>query len=439
MSAFISIITVVICLFTIICIHELGHFAAVKAAGVKVLEFGIGFPPRLFGFKRGDTEYTLNLIPLGAFVKPEGEQDPEVPSGLAGKSPWARMGVSAAGPLANFVLAFVLFSISLMIPLDVIVGNGVMVNEVTQGSPAAEAGIQPGDIIMSVNGKEIHSTTDLGDAINSSEEGSAVSITLLKTDGEEDTISLVPVLDTEENRLIIGVLMNPLGVMVTQVDEGSPAAEAGIQTGDVILAVDGERIHNEEELSDALASSKGEEVTVLLLRDDTVPSVKLIPDINSTGLPSIGIEGIGVQTETKSESYPFFQAIAKGGEYFIHIPGMMVDAISAMGGDYGDAVVGPVGVVQITGETTKYGFSAIIGLAGLISFGIGLFNLFPIPPLDGGGILIAGIEGVRRGKRLSPRAMQLSYAIGAALLFTLFIVITYNDILRLIRGDSILP
>jgi regulator of sigma E protease len=157
------------------------------------------------------------------------------------------------------------------------------------------------------------------------------------------------------------------------------------------------------------------------------------------GQLSIGVDGIFVDTYQDSERYPFFQAIAKGGEYLIEMPSMMVDAISAMGGDYSDAVVGPVGVVQITGETTKYGFGAIIGLAGLISFGIGLFNLFPVPPLDGGGILIAGVEGVRRGKRLSPRAMQLTYAIGAALLFTLFIMITYNDILRLIRGDNILP
>lgn len=180
-------------------------------------------------------------------------------------------------------------------------------------------------------------------------------------------------------------------------------------------------------------------MTFLLQQGDKLESVKLVPDIDSSGQPSIGVEGRWVETYTENQRYPFLQAMATGGEYIIKMPSMIVDSFNTMGGDFSDAVVGPVGVVQIAGETTKYGLSAIIGLAGLISVGIGLFNLFPIPPLDGGGILVAAVEGARRGKRLSPRAMQLTYAIGAAVLITIFIVVTYNDILRLIRGENVLP
>src|SRR4030042_1189156 len=213
MGVVITIIIVFAVLFPIIFFHELGHFIACRAARVKVLEFGIGLPPRLFAFKRGDTEYSLNLIPVGAFVKPVGEQDPAIAGSLASKRPWVRMAVGAAGPLTNILLAFILFSISLMIPIDVIVGDGIMVNQVNMDSPAQEAGIQSGDIIMSVNGEEIHSSTDLGDAINSSDEGSQIEIIL--TRGENViTKYLIPEYDPEEKRLLIGVLLSRLGVMV---------------------------------------------------------------------------------------------------------------------------------------------------------------------------------------------------------------------------------
>jgi regulator of sigma E protease len=450
MDVFITIVIGFICLFTVICIHELGHYIVVRAAGVKVLEVGFGIPPRLFAFKRGDTEYSINLIPIGAFVRPEGEQGAfdagtsPTPGSLASKSPWVRMGVSAAGPVANLILAFVLFSISLMIPMQVIMGNGIMVNQVNAGSPAEEEGILPGDIIISVNGQEIHSSIDLRDVINSSEEGSEIELTLDRY-GEKIITYLVPEYDPEEDRRMVGVWLYPyLGVMVNDVDEDSPAQQAGIERWDMILEFDGERIYDEEDLSGALNSSKeGEEVTLIVLGGDeltSVSSISLVPDIDAEGKPSIGVEGRWVETYKDSQRYSFFKAISTGGKYIIEFPGQVVDIIRTVGWEpVYESGGGPIAVFQLTSEVKKSGLAALISLAGAISLAIGLFNLFPIPPLDGGGILIAGIEGVRRGKRLSPRAMQIAYAIGAALLITLFIMLTYNDILRLIRGENILP
>jgi len=324
-----------------------------------------------------------------------------------------------------------------MIPVGVIVGDGVMVNQVSTDSPAKAAGIQPGDIIMSVNGEEIHGTMDLSNAINSVEEGSEITVTLTRDGDEIPPISLVPELAPEGDRLVIGVIMSQLGVMVSQVDEGSPAEEAGIQPGDVIMGVDGKYIYNLEDLSEAISSSQeGEEVTLVLQRGTELKEINLIPE---TGQSSIGVEGSWVETYTENQRYAFLQAMGTAGRYIIDMPGMTVDYFVSSGSDLSDAVTGPVGVVQVAGETTKYGASAVVGLAGLISLGIGIFNLFPIPPLDGGGILIAGVEGVRRGKRLSERSMQLTYAIGTAVLITIFFMATYNDILRLIRGETILP
>ena len=205
MSVFVSILLFIAVLIVVIIIHELGHFASAKAAGVKVLEFAIGFPPRLYAFKRGETEYSLNLIPLGAFVKTAGENDPTVPRSLASKSPWVRMGVYLAGPLANGLLAFILFVIFFLIPVQVVVGSevGAQIVSVSEGYPAQEAGIEKEDIILEIDGIEIHSTDDMRRAI---EERTGEEITLLVLRGDEEiTKSLTPVFDPDRGYEILGI------------------------------------------------------------------------------------------------------------------------------------------------------------------------------------------------------------------------------------------
>ena len=437
MTVAIAILLFIAVLIVVIIVHEMGHFFSARAVGVKVLEFAIGFPPRLFAIKRGETDYSVNLIPLGAFVKTAGENDPTVPGSLAGKSPWARMGVYFAGPLANGLLAFVLFVAFFMIPVGVIVGSGIMINQVNEDSPAEAAGIQPGDIILSLDGEDIHSWEDLHQAVNSGEEGREKELLLLR-DGEEISTSLVPEFNPDEGRRLIGVLLNDWGVWVEQIYEGSPAEEAGVQPGDVIWGVDEKRIYSFDDMTEAIDSSEaGEEVTLQLQRGDKLTSVSLVPEFDPvTGQRSIGVDGRWVETYTESQRYSFWQANRFTGKIFISTPTILKDAILQ---DPGEAVAGPVGAGQIAVEVLKHDLSNIVFFAALISLGIGLFNLFPIPPLDGGGIVVAALEGVRRGKRLSPRALRLTYTIGAALLITLFIVITYNDIARLIRGEGFFP
>jgi len=140
-------------------VHELGHFITAKMAGVKVLEFGLGYPPKLWGVKRGETEYTINALPLGGFVRLLGEEDPSDPHSLAAQAAWKRLIVMAAGSFMNFVLAIVLFSVALMIPRELPAGRPQIV-QVVPGSPAAQSGLQPGDIIYSVNGRTIDFAID---------------------------------------------------------------------------------------------------------------------------------------------------------------------------------------------------------------------------------------------------------------------------------------
>ena len=431
MNIAIVIILFILTLFVVISLHELGHFIAARRAGLKVEEFGLGFPPRLFGIKRGETVYSVNAIPAGAFVKSAGENDPTVPGSLASKGSWSRLAVYAAGPVANIFLAFILLSAFFTLPTSVVVGNGVMVHSIVEGSGAEVAGIEPGDIILEVNRQPVYKWGDIQNMVNSSKEGEEITL-LLQRDGSQSETSLKPEFDPALERRVIGVLL--CWNIVNQVGKGSPADEAGIMPGDTILSINGQVIYNEKSMSAALASiAEGEGICLALLRGQE----EIIKEFDSaqhmTGIDLGWVDGARIE----QKRLPVWKAAYLGGWYITHMPALIVASIPLIREDPGKALVGPIGAGQLTVEAVRsFGFSNMLFMAGIISLGIGLFNFFPLPPLDGGGMLVALIEGVRRGKRLSPRAMRLAYTMGTTFLITLMVLITFNDILRLIKGGS---
>lgn len=442
MSIAITIIIFIGVLFFLVTCHELGHFIASKKAGVEVEEFGIGYrlglfvssigekdPTRLLAIKRGGTVYSLNIIPLGAFVKTVGEDDPTVPGGLAGKSPWARLGVFAAGPIANLFLAFLLISAYFMVPTKAVQGDGAMVHSVVSDSPAANAGLEPGDIILKIDNSDIHDWAELQDAMNSND--GTEKILSLDRGGEPLQINVKPTLDSDLKRYTIGVLL--CWGIVTNVEAGSPAEAAGIQTGDTILSINNKTVYDEKSMVDAANSGKqGGKVDVVMIRGDeeVTKQLEVGPDL---GVDTRWVSG----TYLKSERLSIGQALYNSGDVIVHIPYLIKESIPLIKKDPSMAATGPIGAGQLTVEAVKvYGFSYIIWLAGLISLGLALFNFLPIPPLDGGGMIIAFIEGCRRGKRLSARALGFVYALGTVLMLALFVVIFYSDIHRLIEGKS---
>jgi len=434
MNVVVIIIIFIVALFVAICLHELGHFITAKRAGVKVEEFGIGLPPRLFGIKRGETVYSLNAIPIGAFVKAAGENDPTVPRSLAGKGPWTRLGIYAAGPLVNILLAFVLLSAFIALPYSVIAGDGLVVRAVVENSPAEEAGVEPGDIIMEVEGQPVHRWGDVEDIVNSVEEGAEITLLLLRN-GQEEERTLKPELDPESQLLKIGVWL--WWNMVSQVDEGSLAYEAGIRTGDAIHSINGQLVYNEESMSSALRSvEEGEEIKLVLLREGETVSIALNNDGSET-LPGVELRWVeGVDFE--QERLPVWKAVYLGARDIIYMPVLIIEAIPLIIESPDMALVGPIGAGQLTVEIVRSsGFSSILFMASMISLGLAIFNFLPIPPLDGGGMLVAFIEGCRRGKRLSPRTVRLAYTIGTTFLIALVVLITVVDIWRLPKGFGI--
>jgi len=438
MSVAIVVIAFIGVLFLIVMpAHEAGHFIAAKRAGVAVEEFGIGFPPRLIGVKWGQTTYSLNLIPVGAFIRTPGESDHTVPGSLASKGPWARMGVYAAGPLVNLFLAFVILSVFFMLPSEVVRGDGVMVHSVSEGSPAEAAGVQSGDIILRIDDREITEAADVQEAINS--DGGSEKNILLSREGQQFEMNITPERDSTWDRYIIGVML-AWGI-VTHVEPGSAAAEAGVQSGDTILSVDGKAVYSDQTLLDALRSAEaGEKVDLVLLRDEDAVSASLVW-AGEDGLEALGISTSWVgNTRVESERLGIWRAFYYGGDYLVHIPKLIKESIPLMKEDPSKALVGPIGAGQLTVEAVKsFGFGNLLLLAGIISVGLALFNFIPIPPLDGGGMLFAGIEIVRGGKRLSPTTVRRAYVAGTALLIALFVMINFSDILRLIRGESFVP
>jgi len=434
MSVAIIIILFVVTLFVAMCLHELGHFIAAKRAGVQVEEFGIGWPPRLFGIKRGETIYSLNAIPIGAFVRAAGEDDPTVPRSLAGKGPWTRLGIYAAGPLINIFLAFVLLSAFLALPVGTVAGNGLMVHSVAGNSSAEEAGVEPGDIILEIEGQPVHRWQDMQDIINSAEEGAEITLLLLRN-GQEVQTTVKPEFDTELQRRIIGVLL--CWNMVSHVDEDSPTYDAGVKPGDTILSINGQAVYNTESMSSALHSvGEGEEIKLVLLRDEETVSISLTNDGYET-LPGVELRWVE-GTHIQQERLPVWKAVYEGASFVVHMPVLMIQAIPLIIKSPDLALVGPIGAGQLTVEVVRSsGFSSIIFMASIISLGFAIFNFFPVPPLDGGGMLVALIEGFRRGKRLSPQTVRRAYTIGTTFLIALMVLVTFIDIWRIPRGFGI--
>ncbi|MDD3678491.1 MAG: RIP metalloprotease RseP [Dehalococcoidales bacterium] len=190
----IGTLTTIVAFFFVLAIvviaHELGHFATAKACGVRVDEFGIGFPPRIIALKYGETEYSLNWVPLGGFTKMAGEEDPNIERSLASKSIGKRLLVLSAGSIMNFILPFLLLTMAFMIPHDIVTGN-VSVVEVVADSPAETAGIQAGDKILEINDKSINNTADISRYIQMNL-GNEMTILLERSDGSKDTVTVVP-------------------------------------------------------------------------------------------------------------------------------------------------------------------------------------------------------------------------------------------------------
>jgi regulator of sigma E protease len=328
--------------------HEAGHFFTAKLFGVRVNEFGIGYPPRLFAIKRGGTEYSVNLLPLGGFVKLAGEEDPKVEGSLASKSHAKRVTILAAGAVVNALLPIILFTAAFALPHDVATGR-IEVVEVSPDSPAEAAGVLPGDVILSLDGRELANNGELGRIIVLNL-GEAIPMEIRHADGAVETVTVTPRWDPPAGQGAVGIR----STLADRVDE---------------------RVS--ENIFRATASGFREAGETMVLFKNSILSLVFGADAQLSG---------------------------------------------------------PVGIAQMTGEVARAGIAPLLEFTAFLSLNLAILNLLPIPALDGGRIAFVVIEWARRGKRIDPQTEGKIHFIGFVILITLIIMVTFQDIVRIVGG-----
>jgi regulator of sigma E protease len=416
----------------LVVIHEFGHFAVAKLTKVSVLEFGVGFPPRLVGVRRGETLYSLNLLPFGGFVRLAGENDPRLPGSLASRSPWVRLAILAAGSGMNLLLPVLLFTAFFMIPQSVPVTDVVILG-VAPGSPAEQADIRTGDLVREVDGREVKNSAELRAAVQL--RLGADSRWVLERAGRELEAHLTPRVSPPEGQGAAGVSLADARVSVVSVAEGSAGQQLGLQPGDLLVAIGDYRILFAESLEETAASAEaeapGQPVPVRVLRDGSLVELSLPPE--ASGFQ--GVELVVRPEERRSE--PVWRAIPASVGQMAETMVMFRNEVSRWIGGGRPEVSGPIGIAQVTGEVARSGISPLLFWTALLSLNLAIFNLLPIPALDGGRIMFVLLELVRGGRRVPPEKEQLVHLVGFVALIALVVAVSINDVRRLIGGESL--
>jgi regulator of sigma E protease len=409
-------------------VHELGHFLVAKWLGVRVLSFSIGMGPRLFGFTRGGTDYRISMLPLGGFVRmagdsPEAQDRQGQPYEFLEKPWWARALITAAGPVANLLLAFLInvavYLIGIRTP-----DFPSTVGRVGPGSIAQSVGVREWDRIETFDGRPAGTMRQLATAVDRavrSKGSDEVPLTVVR--GGSRVELRVPRPDAA--RLAKELDWNT-GTVIGRVFLGLPAYQAGLREGDEILSVDGERVSNWNDLSARIRRSPDTPLDIQVRRGSQVFSitVKTTPD---------SVIGISLpETITTVERFPLPEALSLGVRQTWYATSQIYQGLWSFVTNpirLSSSVAGPIAIAQVAREQARSGLDQLLSFASFISVALMAMNLLPIPILDGGHVLFALLEGIRR-RPLSFRTQAAFQRIGLAVLGGLVIFSFANDLTR---------
>jgi regulator of sigma E protease len=428
----INLLSLIAVLGILIFIHEGGHFLAARSLGASVPVFSFGFGRRLFGFERGGTDYRVSLIPLGGYVRINGmgPDESEVVGASADETPllprWQRALISIAGPAANAVGAIVFVASAFIVGVQVPAWQDAApeIAWVDPASPAAAAGLHAGDVVVSVDGSPITTWRDLEMATLGAA-NRALSVRYRRS-GQEATASLTPKSVTRYELGYAG-LAPPLPAEVPSVQSGSPAEKAGLRTGDRILAVNGQPVRHFYDVIRLVGASPNREVMLAIGRGAETLSVPATPrDVDGQGKL-----GIPAPNPTTLKRLGVFAALGEGAAESVRMTRETFAVIGRMlsGRSSLKQMSGPIDIARFSGEAARTGVVALVWLLGVISLQLAIFNVLPIPLLDGGHLALLGIEAVRR-KDLSWKAKERILNVGFWLLIGLVVVVLYNDIMK---------
>jgi regulator of sigma E protease len=446
----VAIVAFIILIGVMVVVHEFGHFAVAKLCGVRVESFSVGFGPRLFGIKYGDTDYKVCLLPLGGYVKMTGETpdqiattaedgaavSPDDPGAFTAHPRWQRMLIGVAGPVANFILAFVLmafyFAFINEVPLHET--TTTTIEWVAADSVAAQAGFKPGDSLQRF-GAVVNPDWEKIDEQANFNFNQTVPVTV-ERNGQLVQLSLaLPAdikghdFDISDVGIIPQYVRGPIGVY--DVPAGTPAAKSGLRGGDQIVAVDGHAFHTVESLLAYLQAGKGAPITLTVVRNGaTVSPMMVNPAKLDTGW-KLGFEA--VPPPMRNDPQPTGKAIDKAAEFCRDKSLLIVEVLQGL---FTRRVAvsqlsGPVGIARMAGQAASMrGWFPKIGLAAAISLNLGILNLMPFPILDGGLILLLLIESVLRHD-ISIIVKERIYQAAFVVLVVFFAFVIFNDVTKL--------
>ena len=428
-------------------IHELGHFLLCRWNGVRVITFSLGFGPKILKLQRGDTEYCISVIPLGGYVKMAGENPDDGPTGrddeFLSKTKWQRFQILIAGPAMNVVLAVVLLAVVLMQGATMLayLDRPAVVGAVQPGSPAESAGLQPGDVITQFGSADIGTWEHLDMAVAARPERD-VDVVVIRN-GSEQRLKIRPDLTELRTRGDARFEVGTIGVLpdvypsVASFVPGKPAESSGLKPGDLILAVDGERMVFRSQVAQAIAKKPlGAPITFTIRRDGADQTIPVMP-YDEGGQARVGVY---MNEATRSFTPTPIQAIGMSIQRNIEMSGLILNMLKDLvtGEASPKQLMGPVGIAQLSGEAAQEDWIALFTLMASISLNLGLLNLMPIPVLDGGHIFIMAIETISR-RDFSLAVKEKMLFVGFVLLMTLMVTVIYNDLTRIAWIESLMP
>ena len=456
-SILISLISIIILLGVIIGIHELGHFLAARKFNVHVIRFKIGFGKTLVSrFDKRGTEFSIGLLPLGGYVQMLGEDNP-----IQGKDsdldnyseeisyPQASLGaraiITAAGPIANFVLAVIAYFLIFMIGVKDL---APIVGAVNDDSLAMQAGIEVGDRIVAIDNKEVVSLKDLNTllALRIGETGS-ILVNYKKPNSDlkySESVNIEDWLSSELDQSIISSfgILPFIPPIVSSVQVGSPADKSGIESGDQIIRVGDNVIRTWYELVEEISSIPDKETSLTIKRNGTsfsVPaSIGSVQDELGMKIGRIGIARISSNEEIPDEFLVItkkgpIESFALGIKETYNFTVLILDSIGKMitGSISAENIGGPIQIAVLSGSAAKAGLVSFISMIALLSINLGLINLLPVPILDGGQLVLIAAEKIK-GSPLSEGFVEFAYRIGLLLVIGLMAFAVFNDITRIV-------
>ncbi|MDH4225491.1 MAG: RIP metalloprotease RseP [Deltaproteobacteria bacterium] len=423
-----EILIAVLVLGVLILIHELGHFMAARLTGVRVTQFSIGLPPKAFGKQIGETEYVISMIPFGGYVRLDGqtpgEENPEDPRNYASKNGWQKFIILAGGSLMNLLLAFVVMPIVFMVGVETPAWQNLapVVESVEIGSQADVVGFKPGDRITRVGNTETGTWDDVFDTMSDVALGSATVVATVERDGLGVILSIPKrSLTGKESFGWKPRQENIIGGLVA----GLPGKESGLMAGDRVISVNGKPTPTWDTIADMIQREGRNPMSFELLREGQAVTLtvtaKLIPEVNKYQ--------VGIQPNSTIESYPVGESIVRGSIAMVDITGRTFVFLGKLlsGQASLNEVSGPVGIFSTIGDAAESGAPHLLFLVALITLQLGIINLLPIPPLDGGHILLLGVESIIRRPIEMDLRMKMQVA-GSVMLYLILIIVTIREI-----------